>query len=659
MAVLTFTDITIIFIVMLFNTVSFAVLLDSINGFGSLNDGNTVVSRGGSFELGFFSPGSSKNRYLGIWYKSIPVQTVVWVANRCNPINDSSGVLKINDTGNLVLWGQNKSVVWYTSSLRRVRRPIAQLLDTGNLVVRDEDDQNPDANLWKSFDYPCDTLLPEMKVGWDLRTGLKRRLSAWKSTEDPCPGDFTYGIEFSPNRHTFPEAYIRKGTAKFYRSGPWNGLRLSGSPELRPNPLYDFNFVFNDDEVYYIYSLRNKSVISRIVMNQTTSIRERLTWIEAEQTWKRYSSVPRDDCDNYGVCGANGNCIIGDNPMCYCLKGFKPKSQEKWSLMDWSEGCVRNVPLNCHDKNKDGFLKFSGFKLPDTTNSWLDKRMNLKECRAKCLSSCSCMAYTNSDIRGEGSGCAIWFGDLIDIRQFASGGQEIYIRMPHSELAKADRKVRAILIVVAVIGGVAGMILFGYCICRRRNFKDVTDENETIDRNETINENQGQEEDLDLPLFNLSTVSIATDNFSVSKKLGEGGFGPVYRGKLEDGQEIAVKRLSMSSGQGVNEFKNEAWTLMSEDRPFELLDKSLTSSCKSLHDALRCIHIGLLCVQQSPVDRPNMSSVVLMLGSQIELPHPKPPGYFMEMESMKGDYSSTKPESSSTNDMSITLLEPR
>ncbi|XP_042038335.1 G-type lectin S-receptor-like serine/threonine-protein kinase SD1-1 [Salvia splendens] len=60
-----------------------------------------------------------------------------------------------------------------------------------------------------------------------------------------------------------------------------------------------------------------------------------------------------------------------------------------------------------------------------------------------------------------------------------------------------------------------------------------------------------------LPFFSLPTVLKATDNFSNTSKLGEGGFGPVYRGVLEDGQEIAVKRLSKMSSQGVNELRNE------------------------------------------------------------------------------------------------------
>ncbi|KAL3612533.1 hypothetical protein D5086_003553, partial [Populus alba] len=65
------------------------------------------------------------------------------------------------------------------------------------------------------------------------------------------------------------------------------------------------------------------------------------------------------------------------------------------------------------------------------------------------------------------------------------------------------------------------------------------------------------EEDMELPSFHLATIVKATDNFSSNNKLGQGGFGPVYKGTLIDGQEIAVKRLSKSSRQGLTEFKNE------------------------------------------------------------------------------------------------------
>ncbi|XP_039168346.1 cysteine-rich receptor-like protein kinase 25 [Eucalyptus grandis] len=57
--------------------------------------------------------------------------------------------------------------------------------------------------------------------------------------------------------------------------------------------------------------------------------------------------------------------------------------------------------------------------------------------------------------------------------------------------------------------------------------------------------------------YDLATIQAATNNFSGQNKLGEGGFGEVFQGRLPNGQDIAVKRLSRSSRQGAEEFKNE------------------------------------------------------------------------------------------------------
>ncbi|CAN0896947.1 G-type lectin S-receptor-like serine/threonine-protein kinase At4g03230 [Linum grandiflorum] len=63
--------------------------------------------------------------------------------------------------------------------------------------------------------------------------------------------------------------------------------------------------------------------------------------------------------------------------------------------------------------------------------------------------------------------------------------------------------------------------------------------------------------DINVPFFDLDCILAATDFFSIDNKLGQGGFGPVYKGKFPGGQEIAVKRLSSASAQGLEEFKNE------------------------------------------------------------------------------------------------------
>ncbi|KAK1391734.1 hypothetical protein POM88_010790 [Heracleum sosnowskyi] len=66
-----------------------------------------------------------------------------------------------------------------------------------------------------------------------------------------------------------------------------------------------------------------------------------------------------------------------------------------------------------------------------------------------------------------------------------------------------------------------------------------------------------RDDDLELPLFDFITLDNATNGFSIDSKLGEGGFGPVYKGILDKRNEIAVKRLSKDSTQGPKEFKNE------------------------------------------------------------------------------------------------------
>nr|POF06072.1 g-type lectin s-receptor-like serine/threonine-protein kinase [Quercus suber] len=85
-----------------------------------------------------------------------------------------------------------------------------------------------------------------------------------------------------------------KGSEEYYRSGPWNGLRFSGAPDLRPNPVFKFNFISNENKAYYEYHALDKSVISRMVMNQTNYSRQRFIWIEANSTWSLYASVPRE-----------------------------------------------------------------------------------------------------------------------------------------------------------------------------------------------------------------------------------------------------------------------------------------------------------------------------------------------------------------------------
>ncbi|XP_054787222.1 cysteine-rich receptor-like protein kinase 29 [Prosopis cineraria] len=116
-----------------------------------------------------------------------------------------------------------------------------------------------------------------------------------------------------------------------------------------------------------------------------------------------------------------------------------------------------------------------------------------------------------------------------------------------------NKRSRIAIIIVAVVTGafIALLILTLVYLCVRKSKKTIENEAEIIIKDD---EEIRPAESLQ---FDFETIRLATDNFSIANKLGQGGFGPVYKGKLRNGQEVAVKRLSMDSGQGYLEFKNE------------------------------------------------------------------------------------------------------
>lgn len=406
-----------------------AIAIETITATQPLTSGQTLISAGEEFELGFFSSGNT-NWYVGIWYKKVPTTTCVWVANRDTPLTNSPGLLKIQENGNLVLVDNSSNTIWATNHSTE-SNTFAQLLDSGNFVIRKEtdfDDLDPQKFLWQSFDYPTDTLLPGMKLGWDRKTGLNRNLRSWKSENDPSSGDYSFTLDING----FPEIFLKNEQVIQYRSGPWNGIRFSGVPEMKPLTVISFSFVMNPDEVYYSFELKNKSLYSRLLVNSSGQL-QRFTWIDTSHIWNLFWYAPKDQCDKYKECGNYGICDTNASPVCKCLIGFEPKNQESWQLRDGSDGCVRKSELNC---GSDGFLALKSMKLPESSSTFVHKIMSLSECEKMCLKNCSCTAYSSMDITGGGSGCAIWVTDLLDMRQYAAaeGGQDLFIRMSASDL---------------------------------------------------------------------------------------------------------------------------------------------------------------------------------------------------------------------------------
>ncbi|KAK9063014.1 hypothetical protein SSX86_016884 [Deinandra increscens subsp. villosa] len=404
---------------------------DTITPDQIIRDGDTLVSADEMYEFGFFTPEASRYRYLGIWYKTISPQRVVWVANRNTPIQDSSGEFRVLTNGSLLVtaggvnnttinvWSSNTSLMVSSTTIN----PVAQLLSSGNLVVRGS---NGDGGyIWQSFDYPTDTFLAGMKFGKDLVSGMDRRWRPWKSADDPSPGEYVAFMD----TNGFPQLFEQKGSVRIARYGPWNGVTFNGMPN-HANSVLTHEFVFDDKEVYYRYELVNSSAPSIVYVNPEGSFL-RLNWVNRTQEWLPYWNAIIDMCSRLSVCGPNGRCNPNSSPACSCMEGFVPQNPDEWSASEWSSGCRRRTPLDC--PNAEGFRVFKNIKLPDTRRSWYNRSMTLGECATACKRNCSCTAYANIDIRRGGSGCLLWYGDLFDIRN-VDESQDLYVRMAQSDI---------------------------------------------------------------------------------------------------------------------------------------------------------------------------------------------------------------------------------
>ncbi|CAN1313385.1 G-type lectin S-receptor-like serine/threonine-protein kinase At4g03230 [Linum perenne] len=686
-------------------------------GVSRINSSTTLVSTNGVFTLAFHRPGSpdSNSTYLGISYKDeLDTTTLFWIANRAFPIPDDSGSLILDPTLRslkLNYSGGDLSNIFQVNSSSSSNL-TAVLQDSGNFALL-----SASQTQWQSFDFPTDSWLPGMKLGLDRRTGRNRILTSWVSDSNPAPGAFT--LEWDPVKE---ELVMKRRGVSFWTSG-----------SLR----YNISRVSNPDEDYLIFSA-----------SDTYPGRPDFT------VWRlTYDGDVLDLNTRIYVVNVNPRCD-GDTT---------------------EGGCQRWPGPDCRIRDGgDMFVQRRGGFIGGEATTDGNATLGIGDCKNLCWTNCQCAG--TSSLSNNGTGCVFWSGN--------------FNPQPDSEVAIID-----------IIVGAAS------------NSKRLLAELMTSDSPNDIAEMEadGANHGHNLKIYSIATVMAATNNFSLRNKLGEGGFGPVYKGQLEGGGKVAVKRLSRSSGQGLIEFRNELlliaklqhmnlvrlvgcciygeekmlvyeympnksldsfiferqvldWTkrfsiiegiaqgllylhkysrvkIIHRDLKASniLLDENLnpkisdfgmarifkanaveantnrvvgtysgymspeyamegTFSIKSdvfsfgvllleivsgrksnhlIHDlqlnlvgyvsscdteqVLRCINVGLLCIEHIPEDRPTMSEVISMLTSEIvQLPTPKQPAFTTyRLKSNGEDKSSSNPESFSTNEATITTMSAR
>ncbi|XP_018457691.2 G-type lectin S-receptor-like serine/threonine-protein kinase At1g61370 [Raphanus sativus] len=520
-----------------------------------LSIGQTLSSPDGSYEFGFFSPNNSRNQYVGVWFKNITPQVVLWVGNRDKPVTKTPANLTFSTNGSLVLLeGEEQDLVWSIGETFSSNELRGELLDNGNFVLVDAVSGRI---LWQSFEHLGDTMLPQSSVMYDVPNNKKRVLSSWKSPTDPSPGEFVAEL----TTQLPPQGFIMRGTRPYWRGGPWARERFTGTPEMGDSHVSQFS-VAQDAAAgtgFLTYSLQRNSNKSYTTLTPEGSLMIR--WHDGSG-WVTDFEAPVSSCDVYNTCGPYGLCVRSNPPKCECLKGFIPKSDEEWNRRNWTGGCVRRTDLSCRvnssvttttrttqGNDADVFDIVANVKPPDFYEYL--SLINAEECSQRCLGNCSCMAFSFVDQIG----CLVWYRELVDVMQFSAGGEVLSIRLASSELGGSNRTK---IIVASTVSICVFMILAfaSYWFWRRRH---KTKQNDSTPTTMDTSQDEWKKElkQQNVNLFEMQTILAITDNFSIEKKLGQGGFGPVYKGKLQDGKEIAIKRLSSSSGQGQEEFRNE------------------------------------------------------------------------------------------------------
>ena len=104
----------------------------------------------------------------------------------------------------------------------------------------------------------------------------------------------------------------------------------------------------------------------------------------------------------------------------------------------------------------------------------------------------------------------------------------------------------------------------------------------------------------------------------------------------------------------------QAWQLWNEGKGLELIDPTILDESFIPSEVLRCIHVGLLCVQDQATDRPTMLDVISFLANEtIQLSTPKQPTFFINTITKESNVFENKSKIYSVNNVTISKLDAR
>ncbi|XP_031126961.1 putative receptor protein kinase ZmPK1 [Ipomoea triloba] len=527
-------------------------------------DSTFLTSPDNTFSCGFYGLGTNAF-WFAIWFTNSRDKTVVWVANRRTPVNRLGSKVSLQKHGALTLTDVDGRIVWETNtSATDVNR--AELLETGNLVLKNSKGEV----FWQSFGFPADTLLPSQVFTKDYKLISPLREGSFE------PGYFRL---FFDGDNVLKLQYDNQDISRQYWPNPYfdvytnertnyNGTRIAFLDNLG-------RFFSTDRKDYNLYlnaSDAGPGITRRMKLDIDGNLRI-YSLDDSTGLWKITWQALQKPCSVHGLCGGNGICNYGPEPKCSC-----PPGHVMINSSDWGKGCKALFNSTDLIAQPVKFLEIShvdywGFDLNYSETS------SLKDCRDMCLEDQACVAFTywnhlderrcftkntlfngyrSPDFQGStflklpenlpvpDSGTVILNrSNLVcpeNITEIMVGSPKMYKEKTRNKLIWVYLysfcfAIGGVEVVAFVLGwwalfskhGIPASIENGYCMLSSQFRR-----------------------------FTYAELKKATKNFKV--ELGRGGSGAVYKGGLEDGRAVAVKRLG-DEFQGEEQFWAEITTI--------------------------------------------------------------------------------------------------
>nr|XP_048319386.1 G-type lectin S-receptor-like serine/threonine-protein kinase CES101 isoform X2 [Ziziphus jujuba var. spinosa] len=356
-----------------------------------------------------------------------------------------------------------------------------------------------------------------MKLGVSHKTGQRWSLTSWLADDTPATGAFT--LEWDPKG---VQLVMRRQGMIYWNSGAIKRDSFGGGTFfdfVSSTSIYDLKNVTNEEEEYFTYSVNN----------------------EYDEQYRKGKSKLL--LDYKGLLQDADRLQIINVEECY---GYNT-----------DDGCAKWEQPKCRGSNMKFETRSGGFTKPagDYDMGVYDNNGSLSrsDCRAQCWNDCDCLGFRANG----GTGCLFWRGKDLKFEQDYSGATVRLDLLVKSSSGGKKVSWKAAVIAISVLVPIFAILFYigwklklqGYIRIRKNN--NLTDLAAGILANDLKNGGHN------LEVYSFSCIVEATNNFSQETKLGEGGFGSVYKGKLPEDHEIAIKRLSRGSGQGLMEFKNE------------------------------------------------------------------------------------------------------